>query len=125
MPTRFVLLRHDVPPEFGRASHWDLLLEQADACATWALDELPAGLSAESNLLVVVALRLGDHRKHYLDYEGPVSGNRGVVSQVTSGTCEWLEDSPDRVVVELAMSHTELQVQLQRIDDERWELKVE
>jgi hypothetical protein len=34
---RYVLLRHEVPPSFGRGSHWDLMLEpSADAPATAA-----------------------------------------------------------------------------------------
>ena len=28
-----------------------------------------------------------DHRRHYLQHQGPISGNRGVVTQVARGTC--------------------------------------
>ncbi|GAB5404991.1 MAG: hypothetical protein Aurels2KO_32220 [Aureliella sp.] len=33
----------------------------------------------------LLAVRLPDHRKKYLDYEGPVSGNRGSVRAVARG----------------------------------------
>ena len=35
-----------------------------------------------------VATRLPDHRLAYLEYEGPVSGNRGVVRRIDSGKYE-------------------------------------
>jgi hypothetical protein len=31
-------------------------------------------------------VRLADHRREYLDYEGPISNERGEVRQVASGT---------------------------------------
>ena len=36
----------------------------------------------------IAARRIGDHRKAYLDYEGPVSGGRGDVTRVDRGTVE-------------------------------------
>lgn len=35
------------------------------------------------------ARRLPDHRSQYLDYEGPISGNRGEVRRLLAGTCTW------------------------------------
>ncbi len=71
---RFVLLEHDYP-----ALHWDFLLEQTDAAATWRLYEFPwPGRSVRSE-------RIADHRLLYLVYEGPVSGNRGSVRRIASG----------------------------------------
>ena len=35
--------------------------------------------------------RLPNHRSLYLDYEGPVSENRGNVTKLATGTLEWLE----------------------------------
>ncbi len=55
------------------------MLEQADALATWQLLTPPtAGFPIE-------CIRIKDHRKAYLDYQGPVSGGRGVVSRVDRG----------------------------------------
>ena len=71
---RFVILKHDSP-----FVHWDFMLQRGDVLATWrllAVPELKAWLPAE---------RLADHRTDYLDYEGPVSGNRGTVKRVMAG----------------------------------------
>ncbi|REJ89484.1 MAG: hypothetical protein DWQ34_19730 [Planctomycetota bacterium] len=71
---RFVILAHDHP-----FPHWDLMFECGDALRTWRLLEEPGPDR------VVAAEPLADHRKHYLDYEGSVSGDRGVVKRVESG----------------------------------------
>jgi hypothetical protein len=87
---RFVILEHDWP-----ARHWDLLLEAGPVLRAWRLLAEPgAGVAvpAEPN---------ADHRLLYLDYEGPVSGDRGCVSRCDAGTFEWVADEPDRVAVEL------------------------
>jgi hypothetical protein len=85
---RFVILEHDHPH-----LHYDLMLEAGDVLRTWRLATTPdrnQPIKAES---------LGDHRKLYLDYEGPVSGNRGQVKRWDAGTFEWLEESAGRLVV--------------------------
>lgn len=88
--TRFVLLAHDWP-----RAHWDFLVEAGPVLRAWRLLELPrAGAT-------VRAEPSADHRLLYLEYEGPVSGDRGTVTRYDAGTCEWLEDGPDRVRVEL------------------------
>jgi hypothetical protein len=81
---RFVILRHETPPGYARATHWDLMLECAGVLRTWALPEPP---SPDCEL---VAEELPDHRLAYLDYEGDVSGNRGRVTRWDAGTYEVL-----------------------------------
>ncbi|MDQ7013325.1 MAG: hypothetical protein Q9O74_05435 [Planctomycetota bacterium] len=54
--------------------------------AAWPI---PAGSS-------VPAERLPPHRRLYLDYEGPISGNRGTVRQVAAGIASISADTPDR-----------------------------
>ena len=67
---RFAILEHDWP-----SRHWDLLLEDGDALLAWRLMEEPrAGMA-------VIAEKNADHRTVYLDYEGPVSGDRGSVTR--------------------------------------------
>lgn len=71
---RFVVLRHDHP-----FLHWDFLLEHGDTAATWRLLAEPvAGVP-------IPCERIADHRLHYLNYEGPVSGGRGAVMRVAAG----------------------------------------
>lgn len=91
---RFAVLNHDHP-----FPHWDLLLEAADVCWTWRLRTSPAvprGISAE---------RITNHRKFYLSYSGPVSQNRGVVSQWDHGSLVWITARPDLVVCLVAGQH--------------------
>lgn len=87
---RFVILTHDWP-----FPHWDFLAESDGALRAWRLLAEPAigeDIPAEPNF---------DHRLFYLDYEGPLSGDRGSVSRWDAGTCEWLTDEPDRVEIVL------------------------
>jgi len=72
---RFVVLEHDGPG--GR--HWDFMLEAPAALATWALRAAPDSPGS------VTAEGLADHRLAYLDYEGPVSGERGSVTRWDHG----------------------------------------
>jgi hypothetical protein len=74
---RYVILTHDHPHW-----HWDFMLEHEGALRTWRLDEEP-GTSAHIRATV-----LPNHRVMYLDYEGPVSNNRGTVQRWDHGTYE-------------------------------------
>jgi len=74
--TRFSILRHDSP----EGLHWDFLLEMGPVLKTWALPRAP-----ESGV-ETPCTALPDHRLLYLDYEGPVSGDRGSVSLWDRGT---------------------------------------
>jgi hypothetical protein len=69
------------------------MLESGEALRTWALAESPA-LGA-----VIAAEQLPDHRRAYLDYEGPVSGERGIVCRWDSGEFTVLSESADRLVI--------------------------
>jgi len=125
MTTRFVLLRHEVPGDFPRGSHWDLLLERDEACWTWALEELPRGFAEGEGPATVSALRLKDHRKHYLQYEGPVTGDRGTVRQVLSGHCVWIQDDEDRIEVRLQFAESDCTLLIERTSEDRWQLSTE
>ncbi|MFO1094461.1 MAG: DNA polymerase ligase N-terminal domain-containing protein [Planctomycetaceae bacterium] len=72
---RYVILTHDHP-----FPHWDLMLESGGVLRTWRLLNEPATGRR------VPAERLADHRLKYLDYEGPVSGGRGIVARWDYGT---------------------------------------
>jgi hypothetical protein len=75
---RFAVLRH----EGVESPHFDLLIETAPggALAAWRCEDWPIDRPAS-------LVRLPDHRSIYLDYEGPVSGNRGTVRRVAGGEC--------------------------------------
>lgn len=99
---RYVLLRHELPPDAGRASHWDFMLEHQGALWTWAFESLPAdwqdqlGMSRQDARDEVTTRKLVDHRLAYLTYEGQISNGRGTVKRVAEGEYDLLsgEDSP-------------------------------
>lgn len=87
LPLQYVVLRHE-----GIADpHYDLMVETSSgsALATFRIDRWPV---AEGDALS----RIGDHRRDYLNYEGPISGGRGSVRCVQRGTFRFEHLSPDR-----------------------------
>jgi len=84
---RFRILEHNFP-----FLHWDFLLEtEAERLATWRLREPPRMTasnpedSSENSIQQIAAEELPPHRRDYLDYVGPVSGNRGEVRDYEQG----------------------------------------
>jgi hypothetical protein len=106
---RFVILEHDHP-----TLHWDLMLEDEDALRTWRLAEIPQ-LNRET-----AAIYLARHRLMYLDYEGPVSGNRGTVSRWDAGTFTWKQDDADCLVTDLQGGLVTGVAMLKRIKGDEW-----
>lgn len=112
---RFVLLRHEPGPASARVLHWDLMLEEEAGLRTWALEAEPARGSS------VAAVQLPVHRKAYLDYEGPVSGQRGAVTRLDAGTYSILRESCDELLIELDGARLQGSMTLQRCGaDQRW-----
>jgi len=77
MESRFVILLH----ETADGSHWDLMLESGDVLLTWRLECDPTTHAQWP----IPARRIADHRRAYLEYEGPISGNRGRVRRIAEG----------------------------------------
>ena len=88
--SRFVILEHEY-----RGIHWDFMLEWGTTLRTWALSQPPV---REGEIL---ARSLSEHRLEYLDYEGPVSNDRGKVKRWDQGTFQLIIENENRVVVRL------------------------
>jgi hypothetical protein len=95
------------------------MLEAGGLLQTWVLSELPhdwqdlKGLDiADSNS--VAAEQLADHRLAYLDYEGPVSGDRGAVKRLDFGSYVTREQTPGRWLIDLAGQAIRGEIELQR-----------
>jgi hypothetical protein len=110
----FVILQHQLPSGNERGSHWDFMLQVDDHLRTWALADPPA------NETTVDAMLLDDHRLDYLNYEGPVSGNRGAVSQWDRGSYTLLTNEPQHWQVELRGKRLVGRASLRRVEDQRW-----
>jgi hypothetical protein len=93
-PRRFVVLLHA-----DRAGeHYDLMIEAGERLATWKCPSPPeqtgpAGRTCE---------RLTDHRRLYLDYEGPISGDRGTVRRHDCGTCVVLDQTAGHWLIDFS-----------------------
>ncbi|MGO9115919.1 MAG: DNA polymerase ligase N-terminal domain-containing protein [Thermoguttaceae bacterium] len=109
---RFALLIHDSP----RGLHYDFFLEEGDVLKTWALPQLPeAGFE-------IPCEALANHRPVYLDYEGPISGDRGMVTRWDRGTYSVELWTDDEIIVEIAGAKLAGRVELRRQVDlpEQW-----
>jgi len=88
-----VQLRHRLP---DGSSHIDWMLATDAAAArpvvTFRLASPIHRLEPGQNL---AAERIGEHRAMYLDYEGPVSGNRGTVSRLAAGQMQRWQPAAD------------------------------
>jgi hypothetical protein len=105
-PLRFVILRHD-----GIANpHFDLMFEteRGGPLRTWRSPEWPI-----TDRVRITPLDL--HRRDYLDYEGPLSNDRGWVKRIASGT--FILATPDPSRMDLALSGAEIEGLLLR----RWQ----
>ena len=94
--TRYVILHHMMPPKEGRGDHFDLMFETDRGLQTWAVETLPLPQGP-----AVPAESLPLHRLAYLEYEGPVSNNRGTVQRVHCGTYVRLLDEPNSIEFQL------------------------
>jgi hypothetical protein len=79
VPIQYVILWHDGIAE----PHFDLMFETlpGSALSTWRSLYWPIESATP-------ALRLKDHRRAYLDFEGDLSDRRGRVTRVAAGACE-------------------------------------
>lgn len=90
MSTRFTVLLHEPAAGTPNPAHWDILLEPAagaPALLTWSIP--PQRWEVEESFRAR-GIRLPDHRRVYLDYEGEVAGHRGHVRRLDTGTCDIL-----------------------------------
>jgi len=138
---RFVLLRHHCPAGSHKASHWDFMLEWGGVLRTWELQVLPnpwrialrdvmptsvGSTSTEPVAKVVDACRLTDHRLAYLDYQGPLSRNRGSVSRCDVGTYTLASETSDRLEIALAGNRLQGRARLEpdKVRQDHWRLWV-
>ena len=94
MSDEFVILRHAEPA----GAHYDLMLREGDALATWRVDANPAEMIVGE---IARATTLPAHRLAYLEYEGPISGDRGSVQRVDRGRYEGHSSDGGGFAVEL------------------------
>ena len=89
---RYVVLHHTGIEN----PHFDLMLDQSldSELSTWRLPHWPP-LPGDA------FMPLTKHRRDYLEYEGPVSGNRGQVKRIAAGHYTVVEQPGEKLVVAL------------------------
>jgi hypothetical protein len=107
---RFVILEHDYP-----TLHWDLMLETGAVLWTWRLRASPCAGQQ------IHASRTSDHRLLYLDYEGPISGDRGAVARREGGTFSWDIQTDELIQVQLGGEVLRGALRLWRVQADEWE----
>jgi len=111
---RFAILEHN-----HLDLHWDLMLELPDTLKTFKLSSKPA-----CNTIAQIKLQ-PDHRKVYLDYEGPISGDRGSVTRWDFGTFEWLQQNDEHIKVRLSGNKLIAIAEIYLTASDQWELNLQ
>ena len=104
----YVVLKHDSPDGL----HFDFMLQVGEVLRTWALPQPPAA-GAE-----MVGRALSDHRLKYLDYEGPIGGNRGSVVRRDGGDYRLLQEGKSEMIVQLSGEKFTGRALLRRLSEE-------
>ena len=110
--SRFVVLVHDWP-----VPHLDLLIERDGVLKAWRLPAEYDGMTS------CPAVANADHRPYYLEYEGPISGDRGTVARWDAGGAEWEVTLPERIVLRLDGQRLRGLFEIVRRDASGWELR--
>ena len=111
---RFVILHHHQIEN----PHWDLMLERDESLATWQVAANPATWSANP----ITCRRIFDHRKKYLNYQGPLSDDRGQVKRHETGNFHPIEISERHWSIELQSQKLTGTLSLTQITDDQWYL---
>jgi hypothetical protein len=91
------------------------MLEKEAALRTWRLMQAPGGPG------IIDAVPLAEHRLTYLDFEGPVSGNRGTVVAFDRGEYTIIDETGDSIVVSLRGGKLQGQASIFHLrDSESW-----
>lgn len=89
---RFSIRSHIVPVDSDRQDHWDFFLESDQRLLSWEIQPFENNLPAQ-----IQATRRKDHRIKYLDYQGPISKDRGILYAIDLGALHWETLSEDLV----------------------------
>jgi len=116
LPLRWALLRHDLPDGQG---HWDWLIQRTPAHDSPLLTFRLAHPFDPFGRTVFEALRIPDHRAMYLEYEGPLTENRGSVRRVAAGRAV-IELTPDRFRITFEARSGSAHFEAVRAKGDRW-----
>jgi hypothetical protein len=110
---KFVIQQHSA----GSDVHWDFMLEMGDYLQTYRLDKAPQELTKTP----ANAVKIFDHPLKVLTYEGSVNKGRGNVRMADSGTYEVLNQSDDRLELDLNGKILKSRFTLSHIEGDNWQ----
>ena len=113
---RFVIQHH-----ICEDNHYDLMIESGDILLTWRISSNDIGPLFEGAKIRVKKIQ--DHRKDYLSYEGPISGDRGRVEIFDSGECELISEKKENKNLYQYQINGRIfkyRIRLQQADDFYW-----
>ena len=123
-----VLLRHQpttAPTPAVIALHYDWLMENPrdpdGPLLCWRVME-PTDQWATRRELDLV--KIGDHRRIYLEFEGELTGGRGRVHRVDQGTLRVNRWSESGGLLRVRLNDFEGAIELRRHEGERWILRI-
>jgi hypothetical protein len=102
-PLRYVVLHHTDIAE----PHYDLMFERHAGGPLLTFRSLTWPIAGPTRIEP-----LSDHRREYLDCEGPVSGNRGQVKRIEGGTYEALSAPQQPAVLDLVLRERRVRLRL-------------
>lgn len=114
-----MLLRHKLP---DGSWHFDWLIDRGSALPLVSFRVLER--VDIPTITEFFADRIGDHRREYLQYEGPVSDGRGNVQRMASGIVESLSEDPDHFQITVSFGTSRRSWTGTRIDAGRWRFEV-
>ena len=87
------------------------MLEKEGVLQTWRLNLLPGNAP-------FLAEKIHDHRLEYLEYEGPISNDRGVVKRMDRGKYEIIADTESFMIIQLLEGKYQGQINFDRMGEE-------
>lgn len=120
---RTVLLRH----RHSAGDHYDWMLDDPTAPpGTGKLITFRLSIPTDQWIAqrAVAAMRLPDHRRVYLAYEGALTEGRGEVTRVDEGMGRTRLWRPNRFVVDLRTNALRGTVEAAQVHRDRWQVRV-
>jgi hypothetical protein len=87
------------------------MLEKEGVLQTWRLNLLPGNAP-------FLAEKIHDHRLEYLEYEGPISNDRGVVKRMDRGKHEIIAETESFMIIQLLEGKYQGQINFDRMGAE-------
>lgn len=110
------MLRYSILTHTHPHWHWDLLIDPdgEGLLRTWRLAKTPDDPAQQG------AEELPRHRRIYLEYEGPVSGNRGEVAQWDQGEYHLLEQAKGILRIHCQGRQISGEIELRQASETDW-----